>query len=263
VFSLSPYFHFTSAHYAGGPGDTPFILDDQSRSDYVGARAVVQLNKKKHEARAGLEAWAQRDDSFFGLTANPGSQVLQQRELHWANADSLFFEDQYRPAPWLTFDLGARLVHYGGLLSENSADPRLGAAIRIPRLGWILHGYYACYYQPPPLDSLSGPLLQFALQQGFGFVPLPGEHDIQRDIGVTVPFRGWALDIDNYHTNARNFLDHDEIGNSGIFVPLSDLAALIQGTEITVRSPRLWNRVQLRLAYANAVGKGLGPSRED
>ena len=49
---------------------------------------------------------------------------------------------------------------------NNAFDPRLGGAIRIPRLNWILHGYYAYYYQPPPLDSLSGPLLEFALEQG-------------------------------------------------------------------------------------------------
>ena len=145
------------------------------------------------------------------------------------------------------------------MVSENAADPRLGGSIRLPRLNWILHGYYAYHYQPPPLNSLSGPLLQFALQQGFGFVPLPGERDIQRDFGLTIPLRGWSLDVDNFHTNARNFLDHDVIGNSGIFVPLSDLGARIEGTEVTVRSPELFNRAQLRIAYSNQLAEGIGP----
>ena len=243
----------------GGPGDTPFLLDDNDQADYVGVRAVLQAEKKQHNARAGLEVWAQRDNAFFGLTANPGSQVLQQQERNWANSDAVFVEDQYRPTSWLTVDAGVRLTHYGGLLSENAADPRLGGGIRLPRLRWILHGYYAYYYQPPPLNSLSGPVLQFALQQGFGFVPLPGERDIQRDCGLTIPVRGWSLDVDNFHTNARNFLDHDVIGDSGIFVPLSDLAARIDGTEVTVRSPELFNRAQLRIAYSNQLAEGLGP----
>jgi outer membrane receptor protein involved in Fe transport len=122
-----------------------------------------------------------------------------------------------------------------------------------------VHGYYAYYYQPPPLDSLSGPLLEYALQQGVSFTPLPGERDIQYDLGLTVPLRGWTMDVDTYHTNARNFLDHDEVGNSNIFIPLTDAAALIRGTEVSLRSPVLWNRVQWRVAYANAIGKGLGP----
>jgi len=259
TFSLSPYFHFNAAHYVGGPGDMPFVLDDNDRSDYVGVRAVVQAQKKEHNARAGFEAWGQRDNAFFGLTANPGSQVLQQQETNWANSDAVFVEDQYQPARWLSLNAGVRLTHYGGLLDENAADPRLGGGIRIPRLNWILHGYYAYYYQPPPLNSLSGPLLQFALQQGFGFVPLPGERDIQRDFGLTIPLRGWSLDVDNFHTNARNFLDHDVVGNSGIFVPLSDLAARIDGTEVTIRSPEIFNRAQLRVAYSNQIAEGLGP----
>ena len=259
LFSLSPYFHFNDAHYVGGPSDTPFVLDDNDRSTYLGARALLQVQKKKHSGRAGLEVWGQHDNAVFGLTANLGAQVLQQQERHRANSDAVFVEDRYKPTSWLTLDAGVRLTHYGGLLSENAADPRLGGGIRLPRLNWILHGYYAYYYQPPPLNSLAGPLLQFALQQGFGFVPLPGERDIQSDFGMTIPVRGWSLDVDNFHTNARNFLDHDVVGNSGIFIPLSDLAARISGTEVTVRSPEILNRAQLRIAYSNQLAEGLGP----
>jgi outer membrane receptor protein involved in Fe transport len=259
LFSLSPYFHFNNAHYVGGQGDTPFVLDDNSRSTYVGARAVLQAQEKGHNARFGLEVWGQHDNTFFDLTANPGGQLLQQQERHWANTESLFVEDQYRATSWLTVDAGVRLTHYGGLLSENAAAPRLGGGIRLPRLHWIVRGYYAYYYQPPPLDSLSGPLLQFAVNQGFGFVPLQGERDIQHDIGLTIPFRGWAVEVDNFHTNARNFLDHDVIGNSGIFIPLTDLAALINGTEVTVRSPEILGHAQLRIAYSNQLAEGLGP----
>jgi len=259
LFSLSPYLHFNDAHYVGGQGDTPIVLDDNSRSTYVGARALLLAQKKRHNARTGLEVWAQHDNTFFGLTANPGGQVVQQQERHWANTESLFVEDQYRATSWLTVDAGVRLTHYGGLLSENAAAPRLGGGIRLPRLHWIVRGYYAYYYQPPPLESLSGPLLQFALNQGFGFVPLQGERDIQHDIGLTIPFRGWAVEVDNFHTNARNFLDHDVIGNSGIFIPLTDLAALINGSEVTVRSPEILGHAQLRIAYSNQLAEGLGP----
>jgi outer membrane receptor protein involved in Fe transport len=206
-----------------------------------------------------VEVWAQRDSTFFGITANPAGSVLQQRERHWANSDAIFLEDQYKATSWLTLNFGVRLTHYSGLVNENAADPRLGAAIRIPRLGWVVHGYYSYYYQPPPLDSLSGPALQFAVTQGYGFTPLRGERDIQHDIGLSIPFRGWSLDVDNFHTSGRNFLDHDVIGNSGIFIPLTDLAAVISGTEVTVRSPRLFHVAQLRIAYSNQIGQGIGP----
>jgi outer membrane receptor protein involved in Fe transport len=259
TFTLAPYYHFNAAHYLSGPNDNPFVLNDTSRSNYFGGRSVVQAQKKKHNARAGIEMWGQHDNTFFGLTANPGGSVLNQVEKHWANSTALFLEDQYKVNSWLTFDLGIRFTHYSGLLSENAADPRLGAAIRIPRLNWTLHGYYAYYYQPPPLDSLAGPALTFAASQGFGFIPLPGERDIQHDIGLSIPFRGWSLDVDNFHTSARNFLDHDVIGDSGIFIPLADLGAIISGTEVTLRSPRLFHVAQWRVAYSNQIGQGIGP----
>jgi hypothetical protein len=259
VFSLSPYYHFNGAHYTGGPADTPFILNDNNRSNYFGGRSVLQVQKKQHNARAGIEIWGQGDNSFFALTANPGSRMLQQQEKHWANSTAFFLEDQYRVTPWLTLDLGLRLTHYGGLVNNNAVDPRVGGAIRIPRLNWILHGYYAYYYQPPALDSVSGPLLEYALGRGFGFIPLQGERDIQHDIGLAVPIGGWELEVDNFHTSARNFLDHDVIGDSGIFIPLTDLGAIISGTEVTVRSPRLFRVAQLRIAYSNQIAQGIGP----
>jgi outer membrane receptor protein involved in Fe transport len=259
LFTLSPYFHFNSAEYLGGPNDTPFVLNDKLRSNYFGARAVLSAQKKRHNAQIGVEIWGQHDNTFFGLAANPGGNVLNQSERHWANSNTLFLEDQFKAASWLTFDLGVRLTHYGGLVNENAADPRLGATIRFPKLGWVLHGYYAYYYQPPPLDSLAGPALDFAVSQGFGFIPLPGERDIQHDIGLTIPVRDWSLEVDNFHTSARNFLDHDVIGDSGIFIPLTDLGAIIHGTEVTLRSPRIARIAQWRVAWSNQIAQGIGP----
>ncbi|HLW77042.1 MAG TPA: TonB-dependent receptor, partial [Bryobacteraceae bacterium] len=259
LFTLSPYFHFNNAQFLGGPNDNPFVLNSNSRSIYFGGRSVLQVNKKRHNARAGVEIWGQHDNTFFGLVANPSTSVLNHTERNWANSDAVFVEDQYKATQWITFDLGLRITHYQGLVNENAADPRLGAAIRIPKLHWTLHGYYAYYYQPPPLDSLAGPALDFAVSQGFGFIPLPGERDIQHDIGLTIPMRGWSLDLDQFHTSARNFLDHDVVGDSGIFIPLTDLGAIIHGEEVTLRSPRLFRIAQWRAAYSNQIGQGIGP----
>lgn len=259
TFTLAPYFHYNSARYLGGPNDAPYILNDQASSGYAGARSVLQIRKKRNNATIGFEFWGQHDNTLFGLTANPGGTVLSQTERNWAGSAALFAEDQYKPVSWLTLNLGLRFTHYAGLVAENATDPRLGAAIRIPKLGWTLHGYYSYTYQPPPLDSLAGPALAFAVSEGFGFVPLPGEHDIQHDIGLTVPLGGWSVDVDNFHTSARNFLDHDVLGDSGIFIPLTDLGAIVHGTEVSVRSPRLWHVAHWRVAYSNQIAQGIGP----
>lgn len=259
VLTVSPFYHFNRANYEGGPGDQPFILNDNRRSEYLGALATAARTWGKHSARAGFEVWSQHDDTFFGLKASPAEEVLAQQLSPSGHAEALFGEDQYRLASWLTINAGVRLGHYGGLISENAASPRIGAAIRVPRLKWVLHGYYAQYYQPPPLDTVSGPLLSFASQEGYGFVPLRGERDAQDDVGLLIPIHRWQIDADHFRTSAHNFLDHDEIGNSDIFLPLTDLAALIQGTEVTLRSPDLLGRAHVNVVYSNQIATGIGP----
>ena len=47
-----------------------------------------------------------------------------------------------------------------GVLTETAVNPRVGGVVRIPRWGWAVRGFYGRYYQPPPLTTVSGPLLE-------------------------------------------------------------------------------------------------------
>ena len=66
------------------------------------------------------------------------------------------------------------------------------------------------------------------------------------------------LDVDNFQTNVVNFLDHNNIGASNIFFPLTSFKPLIRGWEMTLRSPRFAHRAQLHLAYSNQIAEGSG-----
>jgi outer membrane receptor protein involved in Fe transport len=107
--------------------------------------------------------------------------------------------------------------------------------------------------------SATGALLGLATNQNFTFAPLHGERDKEFQIGVTIPYRGWTLDADNFETRATNWLDHNNIGESNLFWPITWDAALIQGWELTLRSPNLWRRGQLHLAYSNQVAQATAP----
>ena len=76
---------------------------------------------------------------------------------------------------------------------------------------------------------------------------------------MAIPFRGWVLDIDTFQTSARNWLDHNNIGESNLFWPITWDRALIQGWETTLRSPRLWRRGQFHLAYSNQIAQDSAP----
>ena len=177
----------------------------------------------------------------------------------WGNVEALFLEDQYKLTSWLTLNGGVRLTHFGSTISENAVDPRIGAALRIPKLNWVLRGFYGRYYQAPPLLTVNGPLLDQAAQQGFGFLPLRGERDEQREFGLTIPLAG--LDASTFPTSApapRNFFDHDVLGNSNIFFPLTIDRARIRGWEATANSPRIAGRAQFHAVYSHQYAEGAG-----
>jgi outer membrane receptor protein involved in Fe transport len=142
---------------------------------------------------------------------------------------------------------------------ENATDPRFGVAVKVPRLNWVFRAFYGDFYQAPPLLTATSSLSGLGANQGFAFAPLRGERDTESQFGVTIPFRGWALDADNFKTRATNWLDHNNIGESNLFWPITWDAALIEGWELTLRSPRLWRRGQFHLAYSNQLAQATSP----
>jgi outer membrane receptor protein involved in Fe transport len=258
MLTVSPFYHFNRGAYEGGSNDVPSATDNRA-SNYEGGQITLAGINKRNNARVGIYAFAQQDNSFFSVAANDGSgDQFTQRVFPKGNLEALFLEDQFKAASWLTFTGGIRLTHFAGGINENAADPRLGVAIQIPKLNWVLRAAYSYFYQPPPLDTVSGPLLEFAGNEGFSFLPLHGERDIQQEYGITIPLHGWTATETYFHTTARNFFDHDALGNSNIFLPLTIQGARIQGWETTLRSPVLAGHYRAHLVYSNQTVQGFG-----
>ena len=259
LLTVSPFYHFNRANYQGFGGDRLVIPEDDRASHYMGAQTTLAIVKGRHNAKLGAAGFAEHEDSFLSLTAtDPAETSIAQREQVWGNVGSLFFEDQFKLTPWFTLSGGVRLTRFSGSLTETAADPRVGGTLRLPRLGWMLRGTYSRYYQPPPLTTVTGPLLDLAISQGFGLSPLRGEQDEQHEFGLTIPVRGWLADITNFRTGTKNFFDHDALGNSNIFFPLTLERARIRGWEASVRSPRFFDRMRARLAYSHQFVEAQG-----
>ncbi|HYK87556.1 MAG TPA: TonB-dependent receptor, partial [Acidobacteriota bacterium] len=259
MLTISPFYHRNRANFRGGPGDTPFVAADDRTSSYAGGQASLSWVSKVHNLRAGVSGIAERDNQEFGLQAADSSgTTLNQRQKVPGSFEAVFFEDQYRLTRWLTLNGGLRLTNFSGLITERAASPRAGAALRLPGLNWVLRGFYGRYYQPPPLSTVAGPLLELAFEQGFGFLPLHGERDEQKEVGLTVPLRGWSFDLTHYQTNARNFFDHEVLGNSNIFLPLTIAGARLRGWEATLQSSLLLRRSRIHLAYSRQFAQGQG-----
>ncbi len=254
----SPFYHFNRAAYEGGPSDVPITTDNRA-SNYEGGQVTLAALNSRNNARAGIYAFAQQDNTYFSLIANDGSgQQFSQRVYPGGSVFAGFLEDQFKAASWLTFTGGLRMTHFSGSITENAFDPRAGVAIQVPKLNWVLRAAYSYYYQPPPLDTVSGSLLDFTQSQGLGFLPLQGERDIQQEYGITIPMHNWVSTITYFHTSVRNFFDHDVIGNSNIFLPLTIQGAIIEGEEATIRSPLLLHRYHAHLVYSHQLAQGVG-----
>lgn len=122
----------------------------------------------------------------------------------------------------------------------------------------MLRASYGRYYQHPPLNTISGPLLDYAVQQGFGFLPIQGERDEIWEIGLGIPIHNWTLDFDHFHNNASNVIDHQVLGNSNLLFPVSIPRGRIHAWESTLRSPMIKRRVQFHWALSNQTAQVRG-----
>jgi outer membrane receptor protein involved in Fe transport len=260
VLTVSPFFHYNSSDYVSAPNDFPSAATQNRSSKYEGGQAGVSWIKGRNNARIGLYSFAQQDDEFFHVVYNDGSgTVSPQSQNPDGSLIAAFVEDQFKVTSWLTLNGGLRQTHFSGGVVENGTSPRVGASVRIPKLNWVFRGFYGHFYQAPPLGTLSGPTLNdIRTQQGLDFVPLHGERDEEHQFGVTIPFRGWTLDADNFLTRATNFFDHNALNSSNVFFPVDVQAARINGWELTLRSARLRNRAQVYLTYSNQLALGRG-----
>ena len=259
VMTISPFYHYNSANYGGGPNDVPVSTTDDLASNYGGAQVTFSANTAHNTFTAGFYGFGQHDNQLFGLAFNDASGTnFRDSEMATGGVESFFLEDKLKPTSWLTLMGGIRPTHFSGSISENAVSPRFGLAVAVPHLKWVFRAFYGHYYQPPPLLTASGPLLDFVTSQNLGFIPLRGERDEEHQFGVTIPLRGWTIDADTFETLARNFFDHNSVGNSNIFFPLTIERARINGWELTLRSPRIAHRLQVHLAYSNQVALAAG-----
>ncbi len=260
LMTVSPFYHYNGADYQGGPNDFPVISTVNQTANYAGMQASVNANFWKNDLQAGVYGFFQHQYNYFDNVFTDGSQNFPASSIG-ANGGvaAEFINDKFKVTPWLTLIAGLRVTQFNATISENAVDPRFGVAVRVPRLNWVFRAYYGYFYQAPPLVTATGALLDLASSQNFTFAPLHGERDIESQFGVTIPYRGWDLSADTYETRATNWLDHNNIGESNLFWPITWDRALIQGWELTLRSPNILHHGQFHLAYANQIAQATSP----
>ncbi len=259
VLTSSVMYHFERSDYDGGAGDYPTITTYHHSSQYEGAEENLRMTASRNHLDVGLFGFAQQDQADFNLAfAGGSSPTLAELESPTGGLFTAWVQDTFEAAHWLNLSAGVRESYFQGSVTENATDPRLGATVLLPGVNWVLSGFWGKYYQAPPLETLSGPLVAYATASDTAFLPLHGERDTDRQFGVTIPVAGWSIEADYFVTEATNFFDHNPLGESDIFLPITDQGALIEGRELTVRSPAFWPYGQVHLAYSNQTADCFG-----
>ena len=152
-------------------------------------KAAVNTNIARNTIQAGIYSWGQHDSYVFGSIFNDGSfenfqhYRLRQRRPHRGIRIRQLQGDirGSRSSP----AFASRT--FISSITEHQIDPRVGIAFEIPKLHWVFRGFWGKYYQPPPLLTASGPVVDYANANNTSFVPLHGERDEEYQFGVQIP----------------------------------------------------------------------------
>jgi hypothetical protein len=272
LISAAPFYHWNQSDYDSRTADIPTVTTWHQNSNYAGAQADAHLDAGpdafSNSFSGGFYSFYQREDDLFGAVVKssaPLYNILATYPNTPANADAGLLEfyvgDHLRLGQYVTLLGGERFSIYRAWLNESATYPRVGATLRIPKLNWVLRGFYGHFFQPAPILTVSGSVLNYANNLGAGenaFTPIPSERDEEHQFGIEIPYRGWRLNVDNFKNRVNNFLDHSNLGESNMYFPIAVNGALVRAWEMTLHSPQLWQRGQFYVTYSNQIAKQRG-----
>ncbi len=263
LFELAPFYHYNLSKYDSLPIDQPVATTWHQNSGYGGGQADLRISVKANDFSAGGYGFYQSENDLYGLLVNYGTTPSFPNTVSTAGAGlaEFYFSDHLRLGDHVTLLGGMRYSNYHAWLNESAFYPRIGATVELPRLHWVFRGFYGHFFQPAPILTPAQSLINYGQNLGGGqnqFSALPSERDEENQFGVQIPWRGWALDIDNFRTRINNFLDHSNLGESNIYFPIAVDGALVRGWEMTLRSPRIERFGYFHLSYSNQIAEQRG-----
>jgi hypothetical protein len=262
LFSVTPFYHGNQSNYDSRSTDYPAATTWHQNSNYGGAQADAHLNAGWNNFSGGFYSFFQAERDLFGVIDNKNNTTYANSPGN-ANAGLMEFylSDHLHLGQYITLLGGERFSIYRAWLNESATYPRIGATVRIPRLNWVLRGFYGHFFQPAPILTVSGSVLNYANSLPGGeniFTPIPSERDEEHQFGIQIPYKGWMLDVDTFKNRVNNFLDHSNLGESNMYFPIAVDGALVRAWEMAVRSPQLAHWGQFHLSYSNQIAEQRG-----
>jgi hypothetical protein len=261
LISAAPFYHFNQSDYGSRPTDIPAATTWDQDSNYAGAQASTHFEAGWNSFSGGFYSFFQKEDDLFGVAVHNGATYPNTPGNANAGLVEFYLSDHLRLGQYVTLLGGERFSIYRAELDESAIYPRIGMTVAIPRLHWVLRGFYGHFFQPAPVQTVSTSVLNYASSLPSGenaFTPIPSERDEEHQFGIHIPYRGWALDVDTFKNRVNNFLDHSNLGESNMYFPIAIDGALVRAWEMTLHAPPLWRYGSFYVTYSNQIAEQRG-----
>jgi outer membrane receptor for ferrienterochelin and colicins len=273
---LSVFARYSSLKFVPDPlGELLFnglaqAADKQDTSVGFQAEGVYHLGEA-HTLRAGLIGQVDRATSrtvslVIPLGPDGGNVQLGDQPLsildngaRTAYTLSAYLQDEWKLAPGLILNYGARFDEFAGFRTENQLSPRVNLVWQ-PTSTTTFHAGYARYFSPPPFELVAAETVsKFAnttAQSPVGLDTTPfAERANYFDVGVSQRLtRSVTFGVDSYYKLSKNLIDEGQFGAPIILTPFNYRSGRQYGVEFSGS----FNRGPLT-AYANlALGRNEG-----
>src|SRR5450631_233073 len=149
-----------------------------------------------------------------------------------------YLQDEWKPIDQLTINFGGRLDFVNAFSNENQLSPRINIVYE-PFKGTAIHGGYARYFTPPPLENVdqstiakfAGTTNESAITQNSA---VTSERAHYFDVGVTQKIaEGFNVGLDGFYKSSHSTLDEGQFGQALILSSFNYKRGEIYGGELT------------------------------
>lgn len=270
----------SGVHFRPDPtGDLYFngVSSDVARNSLsTGLQADLSYNlTDRHTLRGGSmllfsSSNSKTETTVFDLdpiSGNPvgGPRTISDSATIRGQFYGFYLQDEWQVLPKVTVNYGGRFDTVGGYLNEHQISPRANLIYEVTDTT-KLHGGYARYFTPPPLENVShGTLSKFAgtsNDQGTNGDAVTSERAHYFDLGVTQQLlTGLHLGVDGYYKIARNQLDEGLFGQTLIPAAFNYERGEVYGIEISGTYDRDGLSSYANVAVSRGRGKQLSSSQ--
>ncbi len=219
-----------------------------------GGLVVIATNAS---TRTGSEVFA-TDADGNQLSAVPFAIADDAHELGWLYG--AYAQDEWKAAPGLTINYGARADASKAYLSEGQLSPRVNLVYALDPVTSV-HLGYARYFTPPPLELVqTSSIAKFTGTTNAPDIdqssPVSAERAHYFDAGITRTIaQNLSATVDAYDKKATNQLDEGQFGTALIFSPFNYRVGHVYGVEASTNYTNGGFSAYANVAVSHAFGQ--------